>query len=580
MAKHHGPRPKKSPAPPQAKRSTPRAPRKDPVLAALAALALVLFAAWAYAPVLQAQFINFDDTDYVTANEQVRAGLSAAGTLWAFTATHASNWHPLTWLSHMLDVQLFGLDAAAHHRTNLVLHLANTVLLLLALRRLTGRFWPSLAVAGLFALHPLHVESVAWVAERKDVLSSFFFFLALYLYAGYGRTPSAGRYIALCGATALGLMAKPMLVTLPCVLLLLDYWPLERLAHNAPEKQGAPGKLTRRRLSFLRLAAEKLPLLALAGLAAFMVIAASRQAGAMASLDELGMTARIANAVAAYLDYLIKLVAPTGLAVYYPLRTTPAWEAAVAAFLLLAISTAAFTLRRKAPYLLVGWLWFLGMLVPVVGLVQVGGQAMADRYTYLPALGLFLALVWGAADLAAQRKAYKIAAALAGLVTFVALGLATRGQAAFWKNSETLYTRALSVTAKNFIVQYNLGSYLSSQGREPEALAQYEACLAINPNYAKALNNAAWLLATSPDSGLRDAGRSLELALKGLSLAGPNPAMLDTLAAAYAANSRYEDAAATARQAQDRARAAGNAALAADIGTRLERFERGMPYRR
>lgn len=587
--------------------ASPPAPRKDPVLAGLAFAALALFAFWAFAPVLSADFINFDDGDYVLSNPQVRAGLSPKGALWALTATHASNWHPLTWASHMLDVSLFEMNAGAHHRTNVLLHLANAGLLLLALRRLTGRFWPSLVVAGLFALHPLRVESVAWVAERKDVLSGFFFFLALYLYAGYGRRLALKSYLALAAVTALGLMAKSMLVTLPCVLLLLDYWPLARFARRehakargdarhkvrlkqrpaakrkaaktAPLENAAPQ--SRAIEGFTRCVLEKIPLLLLSGGTAWLTILASRQAGALASLQELGLASRVANACAAYAQYLAKLLAPTGLAVYYPIRAVPAWEAGLAVALLVGITAAAVWLRRRAPYVLVGWLWFLGMLAPVVGLVQVGGQAMADRYTYLPAVGLYLAVVWGAAELMERfdrQKLLRPAVASLLVLAIVALGLATRTQAGYWKNTETLYERTLAVTEKNFIIHYNYASFLSAQGREAEALAQYEASLAAHPGYAKSLNNAAWLLATSADPALRNPARSVELARKGVAVAGANPGMLDTLAAALAAAGDYAAAADTAREAEARAVAAGSQALAADIGSRRELYAQGLPY--
>jgi tetratricopeptide (TPR) repeat protein len=573
---------------------------KDPVLAWLAALALGAFALWSFSPVLSADFINFDDGDYILNNPAVRAGLGLKSAWWAMTATYASNWHPLTWLSHMLDVSLFGLDPGAHHRTNLLLHLASATVLLLALRRLTGRFWPSLLVAGIFALHPLRVESVAWVAERKDVLSGLFFFLALYVYAGYGRRPSIVGYLLLALVTGLGLMAKSMLVTLPCVLLLLDWWPLGRLGAAAvpvQESKAGKGKAKRatarvasetgggdkaRAKALARCVLEKLPLLALSGLAAWLTVLASRQAGAMASLQELGLAHRLGNAVTACARYLLKLAAPVDLAVYYPIRVTPAWEAGMAAALLLAITLAAVGLRRKAPYLLVGWLWFLGMLVPVVGLVQVGGQALADRYTYLPSVGLTLALVWGGAELwarlgAARRRRAGLAS-LAVLLLAV-LGLGAHEQAGHWRDSETLYLRTLAVTEKNFIVRYNYAKFLSDRGREAEAIAQYEACLEAHPGYAKGMNNLAWLLATSPDDALRDGKRAVELADRALSLSKGSFAMLDTLAAALAAAGEFEEAAATAREAEEAAAKAGQTALAADMGARRVLYEQGMAYR-
>jgi tetratricopeptide (TPR) repeat protein len=334
-------------------------------------------------------FTNYDDTDYVTTNQEVRAGLSAAGLRWAFTSFHAANWHPLTWLSLQLDATLFGPEAAwGYHLTNLLLHAANVLLLFLTLRRMTGAVWRGAAVAALFAVHPAHVESVAWIAERKDVLSGFFWMLTLLVYAWYAERPGWRRYLVVLAAFALGLMAKPMVVTLPCVLLLLDYWPLRRLAGLRPAA---------------KLVLEKLPLFALTATACVVTMAAQKDA--MSSLERLPLSERLMNTAAAYAAYLGELFWPTKLAVLYPHPhggLTQA-EAGRAVVVLAAVTALALLAWRSYPYLIVGWLWFLGTLVPVIGLVQVGAQSMADRYTYLPYVGLFLALVWGAADLAARR---------------------------------------------------------------------------------------------------------------------------------------------------------------------------------
>jgi len=370
-------------------------------------------------------FVNYDDNDYVVHNPEVKAGLSPAGAAWAFTTTHAANWHPLTWLSLQLDASLFGGGSAwGFHLSNVLLHAATVVLLFLALRRLTGAVWRSAAVAALFAVHPAHVESVAWVAERKDVLSGLFWMLTLLAYAWYAERPGWGRYLLVLAAFALGLMAKPMLVTLPCVLLLLDYWPLQRV----PAACGLAQTLSRKRLALLL---EKLPLFALTGAACAMTVYAQQKGGAVNTLEQLPLGDRLLNTVAAYAGYLGEMVWPTGLAPFYPHpRERLLLAQAGRAGLVLALITGLVLWARRRRYLTVGWLWFLGTLVPVIGLVQVGGQAMADRYTYLPYIGLFIALVWGAADLAAPwparvRSVVPLAALLLGAWAPLGLWLAT-----------------------------------------------------------------------------------------------------------------------------------------------------------
>jgi tetratricopeptide (TPR) repeat protein len=353
-------------------------------------------------------FINYDDGDYVVRNGQVKAGLSRAGLLWAFTTTHAANWHPLTWLSLQADASVYGGESAwGYHLTNLLLHTANAVLLFLALRRMTGAVWRSAVVAALFAVHPAHVESVAWVAERKDVLSGLFWMLTLLAYACYAERPGWRRYLPVLTAFTLGLMAKPMLVTLPCVLLLLDYWPLQRVDGGRWTVDGGKGSspsTVHRPPSTLVL--EKLPLFALTAAACVVTVYAQHKGGAVNTLEQLPLADRLMNSAAAYAGYLGELVWPSGLAAYYPHpgRRLLLGQA-VRAGLILAAITALVLWARRRRYLAVGWFWYLGTLVPVIGLVQVGSQAMADRYTYLPYIGLFIALTWGAADLAARWPA-------------------------------------------------------------------------------------------------------------------------------------------------------------------------------
>ena len=342
-----------------------------------------------YAPVRHFDFINFDDPAYVLNNPQVQAGITSSSIRWAFTQGHSSNWHPLTWISHMLDWQLFGRHAGGHHATNVLLHTGNTLLLFGLLIRLTGKAGRSAVVAGLFALHPLHVESVAWIAERKDVLSTFFGLWTLWAYARYADRPSAARYLAALGLFALGLMSKPMLVTWPFVLLLLDYWPLKRV-------DSVPWR------TLLR---EKVPFLVLALASAVVTFLVQREGGAVAAISRISAGMRLQTALVAYVAYIGKLVWPTRLAVLYPLaHSLPIAQVAGAVAVLAIITYAAWRGARRFPYLATGWLWYLGTLVPVIGLVQVGTQRMADRYTYIPYIGLFVFGVWGVADWAEQRK--------------------------------------------------------------------------------------------------------------------------------------------------------------------------------
>ncbi len=460
----------------------------------LAALALA-GATWAaFAPALANGFVSWDDPDYVTANPHVRAGLTAAGVRWAF-GMHATagNWHPLTWLSHMLDATLHGDDPAGHHRTSVLLHAANAALALLALLALTRRFWPSFACAALFALHPLRAESVAWVSERKDVLSAFFGLCALVAYAGWARRGGAGRYAAVCLCLALGLLAKPMLVTLPCVLLLLDVWPLGRAGALA----AGPGAVgPERRRSPRALALEKLPLVALALASAWLTVRAQAAVGAIQGVEKLSLSARLLHAPWAVLRYVALCVWPHDLACFYPHPAVVRPELLapssplpwVALAVVLALCAAAWRARRALPSLPVGWLWFLGMLVPVLGLLQVGGQSIADRYTYLPSIGLSLAVVFPLARLA-RGPASRALLAAAACVALALLARATRAQCATWRSSETLFARALSVTRANYKAHNSYGVVLEQAGRVEEARAQYEAALAIRPEHPQALTN-------------------------------------------------------------------------------------------
>jgi tetratricopeptide (TPR) repeat protein len=446
-------------------------------------LALAAAVLAAFSPVLLCGFIELDDRAYVVDNPHVRAGLGRDSFVWAWTSFAAANWHPLTWLSHMLDCQLFGLNPRGHHFVNLLWHLANTVGLFWVLRRMTGEDWRPALVAALFGLHPLHVESVAWVAERKDVLSTFFAVLTLGAYAAYAERPGLGRYLGVAAAFALGLLAKPMLVTLPLVLLLLDYWPLRRTPLSPPPRDGAAPAFAA--AGWGRLVLEKVPLLALSGVSCLLTIRAQQEA--LMPTERLTVGARWANAAASYAAYLRKTVWPADLAVFYehpggqlsPARVT------IAVAVLIALSLVALALARRRPAVLVGWLWFLGTLVPVIGLVQVGSQAMADRYTYLPLIGVFLALAWAVPDLPASRPAARPAVVCGALLILAVCAVLTGRQALCWRSDQALWEHACQV-ADSPAVRRIWGNILYRRGRVDEAEAQYAQALRLNPEFAPA----------------------------------------------------------------------------------------------
>lgn len=616
------------------------------------------------------EFVNYDDPEYVIANPMVNGGFSIKGIIWAFTHSYSSNWHPVTWLSHMLDCQVFGLNPTGHHFTAVLLHTIAVVLLFLLLRQTTGTFWRSAFVAALFAIHPLRVESVAWVAERKDVLSGVFFVLTLMAYAAYTRNRSPVRYFAVATLFALGLMAKPMLVTTPCVLLLLDYWPC------------------RSQLAWPRLILEKIPLFCLSAASCFATILAQRQT--IASVAALPLTARIVNAVDSYVTYLGQMVWPVRLAVFYPyLGRSPLSGKILACLIVLLALTAVVIARRKLfPYLVTGWFWYLIMLVPVIGVVQVGEQAHADRYTYLPEIGIALMITWLVVDLAAAGQWPRRALGVAAVVVLGLLAWQASLQASYWRTSETLCRHALSVTSNNWVADnslglyllekdrvdeaipyfqqavriqpkdtdghnnlgnallqkglvdeamaqyqealdlslaagdagdreadYNLGTALLSKGevapaiihfrkalerpglytadahgnlglalrekgRPQEAIAEFEAALAMKPKSASVQTNLAWLLSTSRDSSIRNAGRGLQLAEQANQIShGENPIVLHTLAAAYAEGGQFGPALATAQRAHDLAAAQGNAGLAATLENEMALYELHLPLR-
>ena len=494
----------------------PRPPLTRAALLAIVCAALVLSTVAAYWGLTSNGFVLLDDDKYVTENPQVQQGLTGRSVLWAFTTTHATNWHPLTWLSHMLDVQLFGLNAGRHHLTSLLLHVMNALLLFMLLLWMTGALWRCAVVAALFALHPLHVESVAWIAERKDVLSTLLWLSTLGTWLGYVKSKKATFFALTLAAYALGLMAKPMLVTLPFSLLLLDYWPLDRLA--LPPKGGWE--------RMKGLLWEKAPLFAMAAVSSVITVIA--QQGAMQYLSALSFSDRAANALQSYGRYLGKTFWPSNLAVFYPLRDIDrfSWSTAASCLLVVGVTLLALRLSRKAPYLLFGWLWYLGTLVPVIGLVQVGAQSMADRYTYVPLVGVFVAVVWGTADFLKEGRARRLTAVAvsAGIVTgSFAL---TRIQVAYWADTETLFGHAAAVTSGNWMAHGYLGASLALSGSDKmeEAIAHYTEALKINPALPDVHNN----LATA----LRETGRLEEAAVhyrEALKLRPDGPVLLRSL---------------------------------------------------
>jgi tetratricopeptide (TPR) repeat protein len=427
------------------------------------ALAAITFAV--FGQTLGHEFVNFDDETYVSKNPMVTPGLTGPGIVWAFLGVRSSNWHPLTWLSHMLDCELYGLNPAGHHLTNVLLHTATVIALFLLLRQMTGALWRSAFVAAVFAIHPLRVESVAWVAERKDVLSGLFFMLTLAAYVRYARRPwSLTRYGLVLLLFALGLLCKPMLVTLPVVLLLLDYWPLQRA-----EPAG-------------KLMLEKLPLLALSAASCIVTLAA--QSKAIQSAETFSLPLRLENALVSCMIYLGQMVWPVGLVVFYPYprHGFPLWEVALAGALLVGFSALAWLQRRKRPWLMVGWAWYLVMLLPVAGIIQVGMQAHADRYTYLPQIGIYAAVAWWAAEWRISRAA--LGALMAAVIG--ALMADSRQQTAYWQDSDTLWTRALACTTDNDVAEFNFAIALLRQGTVDQAITHFQRALQVNPDFVEA----------------------------------------------------------------------------------------------
>jgi len=576
-------------------------------------------------------FINYDDPRYVYENTKITGGLSISGIAWAFTHIHSLNWHPLTTISHMLDCQLYGLKAGWHHFTNVLLHTLAAMLLFLALQQMTGAVWRSAFVAAVFAIHPLRVESVAWIAERKDVLSGVFFMLTLLAYANYVGVPRVRRYLVVVFLFACGLMSKPMLVTLPFVLLLLDYWPLNRIKGQLWKRVG-----------------EKIPLIVLSAVSS--VITFLVQKGAVGQTEELPIFERINNAVVSYVLYIWQMLWPVNLAVFYPHpeNRLPLWEIACCLLVLMCITVAAIALRTRRPYLLTGWLWYLGMLVPVIGLVQVGWQGRADRYTYLPQIGLYIAATWAVVDLTVLYRYRRATLSTAAILVIGALTLCAWVQTSYWRDSETLFRHALAVTVNNDVAENNLGIVFLRQGKVDEAISllqaavdlrpdnspahenlakallqkgqvadalihyrkllqlqpdnievhnivgtvltqqdrvaegveEWEKVLAIQPDNGNAMSNLAWVFATSPDQSLRDGPKAVRLAEQALRLSGGRiPILFRTLAAAYAESGEFSKAIQAAQLGIELANSQGNPGLATELEGNIALYQEQKPLR-
>ena len=477
-------------------------------------VALALISLIAFSPILSNGFTHFDDPMYITDNQSVKTGFNTESIIWAFTTMDASNWHPLTWLSHMLDWKIFGANAAGHHFVSLIFHICAAIFLFLLFNKTTGRFWPSVFVAAIFAVHPLRVESVAWVAERKDVLSMFFGLAALYTYAFYVEKPVVSRYLICLFLFILGLMTKPMLVTLPFVMLLLDYWPLGRFQKEPlpaiPVKppKTAPAMTDRRkskkmqikepaakitakpektRLPFpARILTEKIPFILLALVSSGLTIWAQQQGSAIQSLQKLPFADRLSNAVVSYVAYLLKMFWPINLSVFYPYQNAlPAWQVAGAALILLSISAWAIYTIKKTPFIFIGWFWYLGTMVPVIGLIQVGSQSMADRYTYLPSPGIIIMLVWSLLYFIQSQKIRRNILLPAGMALLLVLSVLTWRQSGYWKNDIELFTHALNITENNFLAHNVLGTVLCEAGKRKEAIEHFQAAVRIVPQDAK-----------------------------------------------------------------------------------------------
>jgi tetratricopeptide (TPR) repeat protein len=581
--------------------------REDHRLAVAVCVFLSIVVWLVFAQTLGHDFINFDDDKYVYENAEVSRGLTLDGFKWLLTHSHASLWHPLTTLSHMVDCQIYGLRPTGHHFTNILLHNIAAVLLFLVFAQMTGRVWPSAFVAAIFAIHPMRVESVAWVAERKDVLSGVFLMMTLAAYTRYARAPSVARYLTMSIFVICGLMSKATFVTVPIVLLLLDYWPLRRAKDFG---------------AWRRLVLEKVPLLAFAAAASAATIFA--QTATMATLEQLPLLPRLKNAAVSLLVYLRQMVWPADLAIFYPHPHDQLNRSLVivSTVLVVAITFLAFFIRRKRPYLFVGWFWFLVLVAPVLGIFQAGLQARADRFTYLPHIGITIALAWTIADVTQQWRHQRAILTSIASVIIVALMACAFKQTTYWRDSISVWERALAVTSNNQTAHQNLAVALWDRGKISEArihsraadiihaqtilkdypfdistrddlgvllirsgdaagaIQQWDVNLQIDPTDGNALNNLAWVLATYPANNVRNGKRAVELAEKAVALpGGETPIVSRTLAAAYAEVGDFSKAITVAQRAAERAAAAQNASLVETLRHELSLYETGKPNR-
>jgi protein O-mannosyl-transferase len=568
-------------------------------IAAAICVVLIALVWFVFGQTIRFPFINFDDPEYVYEVPEINQGMNAHDIVWAFTRVPSPIWSPLTNLSHMIEAQIYGMNAGGYHLTNVVLHSIGAVLVFLVLLQATGALWRAAFVAAFFAIHPLRAESVAWITERKDVLSGVFFMLTLWAYIIYARKPGVLRYCLVFVAFACGLMSKPMLVTTPVLLLLLDYWPLRR----ATELR-----------EWWKLLVEKTPLLALSALSCVATIVT--QTVAESSFVPPSLLSRTKNAVVSVIIYIRQTLWPTDLSVFYPhpRDNLDNWLALVAALLVLGMTGLALIVRRKHPYFVVGWFWYLLMLTPVLGIVQAGRQAHADRFIYLPQIGLGLLVTWTIADWTTGWWKRREVLAIAGAIALIALALVARTQTSYWRDSELLWSHAIAVTKNNAFAHAsladlllrrgrldeailhcqealkidprdadahnNLGLALLQKGHENEAAAEFRKSLEIDPHQMNAAPNLAWILATSPDPATRDGPKAVELTERVLQHAGhPNAIVLRTLAAAYAESGRFSDAINAAEQASQIAVAQGNFGLAEDLQRCIENYRVGRPLR-
>jgi tetratricopeptide (TPR) repeat protein len=478
----------------------------------IATLLLSIAVLMIYFNVQYFEFVNYDDPAYITEHQIIKSGLTWKGVVWAFTTNYYGNWHPVTTISFMFEYEIFRLRAGAYHWNNLLFHILNSLLLFLVFKRLTHTFWQSLAVAALFALHPLHVESVAWISGRKDVLCALFWFLTMYAYARYAEQQTLLRYVFVLLSFTLGLMAKPMLVTLPFVFLLLDYWPLSRFSFRQMRK------------SITKLIPEKIPLIILSIASSIITFLAQIDSQSVVPLELLSLQTRLSNAFVAYVKYIYKTVWPVDLAVLYPYSGAVSLDQLLFSIIVLIIITViVLYFIQDYRYLFIGWFWYLGTLIPVIGIVQVGSHAMADRYTYIPLIGLFIMAAWGIPDLLKDWHLKKIVMIVSATVTIVILMITSWSQVQVWENSVTLFQRAVAVTQHNYIAHSNLGLEYARQGKDQEAFFHYQEALKISPNFSDAHNNLGALLAQTGNIG--GAIQQFRLALKaepGHSLAEKN----------------------------------------------------------